>query len=138
MKDSLKVDKKNFTKIQVGYIINLDWLDDVMSRPDRNDVKSEEEQKELDKALFSKTVLAVVLLVNDNIDKVLVAQNNLQKIDWGHYNQCYLSTSGPSYVQDKLKVPELIEAHLGMIQDYYPDLCMQIPAWKIKTFGLIE
>lgn len=136
MKDSLKVDKKNFTKIQVGYIINLDWLDDVMSRPDRDNVKDEEEQKELDKALFSKTVLAVILLVNDNIDKVLVAQNNLQKINWGHYNQCYLSTSDPIYVQDKLKVPKLIEAHLEMIEDY-PDLCMQIPAWKIKTFGLM-
>lgn len=137
MNDSLKTDKKNFTKIQAGYIINLDWLDDVVSRSNKNEEISEEEQKELDRLLFPKAVLAVVLMINDNIAKVVVSQNNLQKIEWGQYNQCYLSVNGPGYVQDESRVPQAINTYLEMIQDYYPDLCIQIPAWKIKTFGFI-
>jgi hypothetical protein len=112
-------------KIEYITVVNIDWLDSLLSA-------KAFDPSETSKELFEKAVLATVIMVEGKIYKVLISEDDKDRIKWGQINRCYIKTCEPVYMALEL-FRESMEDLLGALLN---KKLIEIPVWKFKTFGL--
>lgn len=120
---------KDFKEIHIGLVVNDDWLYTSINSIDEN--CSEEKGK----AEFQKTIMFVLIFVDDTIVKVFIPAQNVERIKWNELNECRLVLLPTTYVSEE-DVDSAIEKSIKRIVKDNSSNMLEIEPWRCKTFGL--